>query len=226
MTVSAPATVVGPVPALPMVMLFVLFVPILTVPRVVPVPPFTTTLPPVPPPVSLPPAIVTVPPVPPVPDSTPPVKLREPPFDPGVVYAAGWRERLLPLSRVVISGVCPPASASCPPVERVMFVWLICSVPVELAYPMVVLAFPAEDRVVAPVEERLVNAPVPGVVAPIAVLLIPEAVVVKLPEVMVRLLVPSPMVEALSPDRFNTPALAVRLRVPEERVNPFDAVRS
>ena len=208
---SAPLLVVVEVPV-PRLIPVALFVPILTVPFSVPVPA----------------SIKTEPPTAVLPVSFPPYRFNEEPVPLSIVFTPGWmvRELVLVTAAVVISGFCPPARVSCPPAVRVMFVWLICSVPVEVEYPITVFAFPAEDRVVAPVEERLVNAPVPGVVAPIAVLLIPEAVVVKLPEVMVRLLVPSPMVEALSPDRFNTPALAVRLRVPEERVNPFDAVRS
>ena len=58
-----------------------------------------------------------------------------------------------------------------------------------------------EARVVLPVEERVVKAPVEGVVAPMAVLLMPVAVVLKLAEVKVRSLAPVLMLEAPRPDR-------------------------
>jgi hypothetical protein len=71
-------------------------------------------------------------------------------------------------------------------------------VPEEL--PMAVFPVP-EERVVAPVE-----------------------VVLKLPEVMVRLFPPREIEEALKPERLSVPLVAVRLSAPDERVNPLEAV--
>ena len=81
-----------------------------------------------------------------------------------------------------------------------------------------------EARVVAPVDERVVKAAVEGVVAPIAVPLIPVAVVLKLAEVMVRLFPPREIEEALSPERLMVPLVAVRFKAPDERVKPLEAV--
>ena len=81
-----------------------------------------------------------------------------------------------------------------------------------------------EERVVAPVEERVVKAAVEGVEAPIAVVLIPVEVVLKLAEEMVRLFPPREIEEALKPERFRVPLVAVRLSAPEERVKPLEAV--
>jgi hypothetical protein len=94
-------------------------------------------------------------------------------------------------------------------------------VPEEL--PMAVLPV-LEERVVAPVEERVVKAAVEGVEAPIAVVLIPVEVVLKLAEEMVRLFPPREIEEALKPERFRVPLVAVRLSAPEERVKPLEAV--
>jgi hypothetical protein len=103
-----------------MVMLFVLFVPILTVPRVAPLPAFMTTFPPVPPvPDSVPPAIVTVPPVPPVPDSVPPVTLRASPFPAAALFTPGCRDKeVAPM--VVISEESPPTRESAPVEDRII----------------------------------------------------------------------------------------------------------
>jgi len=49
-------------------------------------------------------------------------------------------------------------------------------------------------------------------------------VVFKFPEVIVRLLAPVLMEEAESPDSVNAPEVAVKLRAPVVRVNPFEAV--
>ena len=79
---------------------------------------------------------------------------------------------------------------------------------------------------VAPVEERVVKAAVEGVDAPIAVLLIPVEVVLKLPEVMVRVLLPREMEEELNPEREMVPLPAVKFNAPVERVKPFEAVNN
>src|SRR6202044_2070784 len=94
-------------------------------------------------------------------------------------------------------------------------------VPEEL--PMAVLPV-LEERVVGPVEERVVKAAVEGVEAPIAVVLIPVEVVLKLAEEMVRLFPPREIEEALKPERFRVPLVAVRLSAPDERVKPLEAV--
>jgi len=69
----------------------------------------------------------------------------------------------------------------------------MATVPVPVV-PMVTLEAPVLARSVAPVEVRDVNLPVEAVVVPMAVELIPVAVVLKVeapvPEVMVRALVP------------------------------------
>ena len=80
------------------------------------------------------------------------------------------------------------------------------------------------ESVNEPLAERLVNAPVEGVVAPIAVLLIPVAVALKLADVMSKLFTPVEMLEPERPDKLSVPAVAVRLRVPVVRFKPFDAV--
>ena len=72
--------------------------------------------------------------------------------------------------------------------------------------------------------ESEVNAPVDGVVAPMAVPLIPVAVVLKLPVVKVRLLPPVLMEDAPRPDNDSVPDVAVRLRAPVVTVNPFATV--
>lgn len=83
---------------------------------------------------------------------------------------------------------------------------------------------PEVPRFVVPVDDKVVNAPVDGVVAPIAVLFIPVDVVLKLFEVIVRSFTPKSILEADSPERFNAPVVAVRFSAPVVRVNPFDAV--
>ena len=86
----------------------------------------------------------------------------------------------------------------------------------------VALLFPS---VVAPVLDRVVNAPVDAVVAPIAVALIPVAVVLKLLEVNVNAFAPVEMLDAESPVRDIAPDTPVRLTAPVVMVKPFDAVR-
>ena len=89
---------------------------------------------------------------------------------------------------------------------------------------MEVVAPLPEERVVLLLEERVVKAAVDGVEAPIAVLLIPVEVVLKLLEEMVNALDPVEIEEALNPERLRVPLVAVRLSAPDERVNPLEAV--
>lgn len=91
--------------------------------------------------------------------------------------------------------------------------------------PAVKVEAAPEARVVLPVEPRVVKAPVEAVVAPMAVLLIPVAVVLKLPEVKVKLLAPVLMLDAPSPDRDKEPEVAVKLKAPVVWVNPLEAVK-
>jgi hypothetical protein len=70
-----------------------------------------------------------------------------------------------------------------------------------------------------------VNLPVDAVVAPIAVELIPVAVVLKLDDVNVKALAPVEIEEAESPDKVNVPDVPVRFRAPVVRVSPLEAVR-
>jgi hypothetical protein len=83
-----------------------------------------------------------------------------------------------------------------------------------------------DAKVVAPVEERVVKAAVDGVDAPIAVVLIPVLVVLKLLDAMVKTLVPNPRVDALNPERLKVPLVAVKFNAPEERVSPLFAVNN
>ena len=75
-----------------------------------------------------------------------------------------------------------------------------------------------------PDDDKVVNAPVLGVAAPIAVLLIPVAVVLKLPDVKVKLFPPVLIDEAPSPESANAPLVAVRFSAPVVKVRPLDAV--
>ncbi len=68
--------------------------------------------------------------------------------------------------------------------------------------------------VVLPEEPKVVKAPVEAVEAPMAVLFMPVAVVLKLPEVKVRLLTPASILEAERPDKDKAPEVAVRLKAP------------
>ena len=80
-------------------------------------------------------------------------------------------------------------------------------------------------KVELPEEVIVVEAMVEGVVAPIAVLLIPVVVVLKLAEVKVRLFVPVLIDEAPSPSKAKAPELAVIFKAPVVRVKPWEAVR-
>ena len=75
-------------------------------------------------------------------------------------------------------------------------------------------------------DDSVVKAPVLAVDEPIAVLLIPVAVVLKFPEVIVRFVAPVLIEEAVKPDKANAPLVAVRLSAPVVSVNPLEAVRS
>lgn len=120
----------------------------------------------------------------------------------------------------------PPVVTFNPPLEA------SANVPVELptvTFPVPVVAIvtllaPAVAIFVAPVEDNVVNAPVDAVVAPIAVLFIPVAVVLKCPEVNVMSFAPEFIEEALKPERAKAPEVAVKLSAPVVRVKPFDAV--
>lgn len=107
-------------------------------------------------------------------------------------------------------------------------------VPVALPstiFPVPVVAIftseaPVVPKFVVPVDDRVVNAAVEAVVAPMAVLFMPVDVVLKLFEVIVRSFTPKSRLDAESPERFSAPVVAVRLRAPLDNVNPFDAVSS
>ena len=68
--------------------------------------------------------------------------------------------------------------------------------------------------------------PVDGVVAPIAVPLIPVVVVVKLPDENSKLLTPASIVDVFKPVRVSVPDPAVKFKAPPDSVNPFEAVSS
>ena len=76
---------------------------------------------------------------------------------------------------------------------------------------------PLSPRVKAPLALRLVKAPVFGVVAPMAVLLIPVAVVLKLPEVTIKLFTPVLTDDSAPAVTFKAPA-EFRARMPEVAV--------
>ena len=105
-----------------------------------------------------------------------------------------------------------------PPSVRVLFavVWIDRGAPDKVRFP----AIDAFDVVVS-----AVNAPVDGVVAPIADELIPVAVVLKLLEVKVRAFDPVSIDEAENPDKFKLPEVAVKFNAPVVSVNPLLAVR-
>ena len=131
------------------------------------------------------------------------------------------------VSREITPVSAPSVETFNPPFE------VTAKVPVALpiaTFPVPVVAIftsdaPEVPRFVVPVDERVVKAPVDGVVAPIAVLLIPVAVAVKLPEVISKLFTPALIDDADNPERLNTPEVAVRLIAPVVRVSPFDAVK-
>jgi hypothetical protein len=90
--------------------------------------------------------------------------------------------------------------------------------------PMAV--FPeVEANVVAPVEVRLVKVPAAGVVAPMAVELIPVEVVVKWPEVKLMSFDPALIDEAERFESAIVPELAVKFKAPVVNVKPSEAVK-
>jgi hypothetical protein len=119
-----------------------------------------------------------------------------PPIAPGAANVAPLSEEAFKLATFVVDEITNGAE----PVETVEVNW--------------------------PVVEIVVNAPVEGVVAPIAVPLIPVAVVLKLPEVTVKLFAPVLIEEAPSPDSAKAPEVPVKLIAPVVRVNPLLAVKS
>lgn len=72
----------------------------------------------------------------------------------------------------------------------------------------------------------VVKAAVEGVVVPIAVALIPVAVVVRLLAAMSKLFIPVEIVDPERPVKFNPPEVAVKLSAPVVCVKPLDAVNS
>ncbi len=80
------------------------------------------------------------------------------------------------------------------------------------------------DSVTAPFADRAVKAPVDGVAKPIAVPLIPVAVVLRLLEVIIILFPPASIDAAVNPERASVPDDAVRLRAPPVSVKPLEAV--
>jgi hypothetical protein len=121
-----------------------------------------------------------------------------------------------PLPKNVVAGLV----VAFPKVKELPF-----KIAAPVLFPAVKVLAAPEDSVVSPDDVKVVNAPVEAVVAPIAVELIPVAVVLKFPEVNVKLLAPAEMVEADSPDRDNTPEVAVRFTAPVVWVSPLLAVK-
>lgn len=121
----------------------------------------------------------------------------------------------------------PPVVTFSPPLD------VKAKVPVELpmvVFPVPVVAIvtllaPALARSVAPVDVNVVNFPVDAVDVPIAVLFIPVAVVLKFPDVKVKLFAPESIDEALSPDSANAPDVPIIFVAPVVCVNPFEAVK-
>jgi len=113
--------------------------------------------------------------------------------------------KLLPETVKVLSSVVAPCRVSDPGV---------IADPIELTEEAPV------PRVVDPDEVRVVKAPVEGVDAPMAVPLIPVAVVLKLPDVKVILLAPVFIEEADRPDKDKAPEVPVKFKAPVVRVSP------
>ena len=101
--------------------------------------------------------------------------------------------------------------------------------PLRLRAPVVLPAVKVAplpvEREVLPEDERVVKAAEEGVVAPIAVLLIPVAVVLKLEEVMVKALAPVEILDAPRPERVSAPEVPVIVTGPVVTVRPLEAVR-
>ena len=73
---------------------------------------------------------------------------------------------------------------------------------------------------------KVVKFPVDGTLTPIAVPLMPVAVVLKFPEVKTRLLAPAEIDEVPRPDNASAPEVAVRFNGPVVRVRPLYSVAS
>jgi hypothetical protein len=126
------------------------------------------------------------------------------------------------------------------PKDKALFVPLALILTVDPLTDVAPVVFPAvkveaapDERVVLPLEVKLVNLPLDWISVPIAVLLIPVPVTLKLLAVTVRLLVPDKiMLDAPSPDKDNAPDVPVILTdVPVTltapvSVNPALAVKS
>ena len=147
-------------------------------------------------------------------------------FPPNVV-------RLEPETVKVLSKVVAPCKVRAPGVVAEPMVLID-----EAPEPKVFVVLIPVAKVVLPEEVRVVNAPEPavvipmlvklaatGVVTPIAVELIPVAVVLKFPAVKRMLFAPKDMEEDESPDSVSVPEVAVRFKAPVVKVKPLEAVR-
>ncbi len=130
------------------------------------------------------------------------------PVDAIVPFAA----KVSPVPEVVmVSSDMTPDSA--PPVVTLNPVDVKERLPLELptaTFPVPVVATFTSDapdvpRFVVPLDDNVVNAPVDGVAKPIAVELIPVDVVVKLPDVIIKLFTPASIDEADNPDKVRAP---------------------
>ena len=72
---------------------------------------------------------------------------------------------------------------------------------------------------------RLLKIPLEAVVAPIAVPLIPVEVVLKFPEVIVKLFAPVLMLDDPNPDNVSAPEVPVKFKAPVVTVRPLLAVK-
>ena len=129
--------------------------------------------------------------------------------------------RLLPDTVKVLSRVVAPWRVKAPGVVVEPMVLTD-----EAPEPKVLVKEEPVPMVEAPEEVRVVKAPVEAVVAPMAVELMPVAVVVKWPEVKLMSLPPALTEEADRPERVKAPLVAVRLRAPVVRVKPLEAVNN
>ena len=135
---------------------------------------------------------------------------------------------------VVRSAVCPPANITIPVPVVEIFPDVVTASPAVTGDSVVPVLFqkpkfPEVGAVVVktldpsvytpelmarPVSVTEVNLPVDAVVAPMAVELIPVAVVLKFPDVKVKLLAPLLIDEADNPDKDNVPEVAVKFSAP------------
>jgi hypothetical protein len=98
---------------------------------------------------------------------------------------------------------------------------------VPVVLPIAVVAPAPEDKVVVPVEVRLVKVPAAAVVAPIAVVLIPVEVVLKWPDVKFKSAPPEVAIEeAVRPAKVKAPDVEFKVRSPVDKAKPFEAVKS